>query len=758
MTSDKFEKLNNSSHVERIYHGPSSSTTGVGDDEAFIDMRAILLMLWRRKFIIFGIVLIGLSLTVIGLSTIKPKYTARTLVLVEGTQKNKIPKELQLLVGNLARVDTSFVLNEIEVMRSRTMARMVIERLELLTDPDFNKSYRQSLEKFAPDLLDRAQTFKTFSIYKSELDSLPPELVEFQINQTITNYLKNLSIRSLPGSYAIQIQYDSTDPVKSALIANTVADVYIEERLQSKFRANKKLTDWLDERLQELRAQVRTSEMAVAEYKAANNLAEGIRSVLSAEQLSQINSQLINAKAKEAEAKARLRQIQALMRDQGSLDTSSDIMSSSFVQRLKAEESNLTRQYTELSNRYGDKHPAIVNVKSELQNIREKIDEEMRKVGASVANELDVATARVKALEDGLDELRGVRNQDNEKMITLNELVREAASNRLIFETFMETYKRSNEQEQLQEAEARVLSYAAVPTRPSYPDRLLFLSLGMTISLFFGIFLSFILEKLDNRFRSASQLEKYCGFPCYALIPMMSGMTQPQLAQYVLDKPSSTLAESVRTLRTVLNLRAKRGGKKPDVITITSSFPGEGKTTMSCWLGRLAAKSGDKVILIDGDLRRPNVHKTFKHSNDLSLVEYLSGKNSLKEVIQTDDPSGVHVIYSKSVPNSALDLVSSDKMATLVEALKKEYDLVIIDSPACLAVSDARILATYSDQTLYAVAWDRTPREVVIGGVKQFSDMGYNDMAFMLTNVDVKRHVRYGYGDTVYYYGNYKED
>ena len=752
------ENIPSSEHVEKVYRAPASHNSVDNDDESFIDIRATLLMLWRRKFVIFSIVIIGLLLTILALSTIRPQFTARSLVLVEGGQKNKLPEELKLLVGNMARVDSSLVLNEIEVMRSRSMARKVIERLELLTDPDFNRSYKQSLEQYAPELLDRTQSFKTFTIYKSELDSLPPELVDYQINQTITNFLDNLRIRAIPGSYAIQIQYTSSHPTKSALIANTVADVYIEERLQAKFQASRKLTDWLDQRLQELREQVRTSELAVAEYKARNNLTEGIRSVLSAEQVSQINTQLINAKAELAEAQARLKQIRNLIKNNSNLDTSGDVIRSSFVQRLKTDEANLMRTYSDLSERYGERHPKIITVRAELQNIRDKIRDEMSKVAASIENEVEVSAARVSALEEGLNELRGVRNSDNENMIKLNELTREAASNRLIFETFMETYKRSNDQEELQEAEARVLSYAAVPNKPSYPDRLLFLSLGMTVSLFFGIFLSFILEKLDNKFRSAGQLEKHCGYPCYALIPMMSGMNQKQLAQYVLDKPSSALSEAVRTLRTVLNLRAKRGGKKPRVITITSSFPGEGKTTMSCWLGRLAAKSGDKVILIDCDLRRPNVHKTLGHDNNITLIEYLSGKNSLKETIHTDDPSGLHVIYSKSVPNSALDLVSSEKMETLIGALKKEYDLVIIDSPACLAVSDARILATYSDQTLYAVAWNRTPREVVIGGVKQFSDMGYNDMAFMLTNVDVKRHVRYGYGDTVYYYGNYHEE
>jgi len=742
----------------KIYNPPQAHSTAQSEDDALIDIRSIFLMLWRRKYVIFGIILIGLSLTLIALTFIKPQYTARSLVLVESDQKSNVPAELKLLIDNYVRFDSTLVMNEIELIRSRSMARKVIERLELLTDPEFNLAYRQSLQQYAPELLNQKQTYKSFSVFKSELGSLPPEVVEHQINTVVTRFLQSLSVRSIPGSYAIQIQFVSPDPAKAALIANTTADLYIEERLEEKFKASRKLTDWLDGRLQELRNQVRESEMAVAEYRAENNLTEGIRTYISTEQVSQLNGQLINAKASLAEAQARLSQIRFLSQNEGDIETSGDVLNSSFIQQLRADEARLMQQYSDLSNRYGERHPAIVKIKDELAGIRSQINAEMQKVSASIANEVEVAQARVQALQDGLNDLKDVRDVENEKLVRLNELMREADSNRMIFDNFLQTYKRSDEQDQLQEAQARVISYAAVPGKPTYPDRLLFISLGLTLSLFLGMFISFLLEKTDNKFRSARQLEKFCGFPCFALIPSVKSKTQQELAKFILDKPSSTVAEAVRTLRTVINLRARRNGSKPKVITITSSFPGEGKTTLSGWLSRLAAKSGERVILIDGDLRRPNVHRSFGRSNDLTLVEYLTGKNKLDQIITKDDPSGLHIICAKSVPNSALDLVSSTKMETLIEALREEYDLVVIDSPACMAVSDARILATYSDEIIYTVAWDKTPREVVMSGVKQFSDMGYNNLAFTLTNVDVKRHVRYGYGDTVYYYGNYQEE
>ena len=340
--------------------------------------------------------------------------------------------------------------------------------------------------------------------------------------------------------------------------------------------------------------------------------------------------------------------------------------------------------------------------------------------------------------------------------ITLRALEREAEAARQIFDTFLETYKKTDRQEELQESQARVISYAAIPERPSYPNTGLVLSLAMIAALFSGLIFALILEKLDNTYRSAGQLESALGFPCHALVPQVAGLSGPEVAAYILDKPASTVAESVRTMRMAVNLRASQA-QRPKVITITSSFPGEGKTTLSLWLARLAAKSGEKVIIIDADLRRPNVHKSLGRENDASLAEYLNGKKKFEEVVRKDDMSGLHMIFGRSLPGHALDLVGSKRMEKLVKSLREVYDLVIIDSAAALAVSDARILATLSDQLLYVVSWDQTPREVVHSGVKQFADMNYTSLGFVLTNVDVERHALYGYGDTAHYYGRYKE-
>jgi succinoglycan biosynthesis transport protein ExoP len=321
----------------------------------------------------------------------------------------------------------------------------------------------------------------------------------------------------------------------------------------------------------------------------------------------------------------------------------------------------------------------------------------------------------------------------------------EAESTRETLNGFLEAARRSERQEELQEPRAKVISAASVPRAPSWPNQMLVLSLSAVASLFAGLGIALLMEKLDNSFRSANQIENAMGLPCFALIPSAGKVRMPFLGRYPLAEPTSGLAESVRTLRMVMNLRS--GEKKPKVVTMTSSFPAEGKTTLSLWLARSAAASGERVLLVDTDLRRPNVHTSSGQRGPASLADYLSGEKEMEEVICKDADSPAHIIFGKSVPN-ALDLLGTERMKDLVARLRGKYDLVILDSPSCLAVPDARLLATLSDCVLYAVKWDKTPREAVAGGVKHFTDFGYSALALVLTNVDVKRHAEYGYGDS----------
>ncbi|MAZ76239.1 MAG: hypothetical protein CMH31_02940 [Micavibrio sp.] len=755
--SEANQKVNQMGEGNSLYKDPSVMF-GNRMQDLEIDLRNFLLMLWRRKLLILAVMVISLALVFVFVNMVQPRYSAKALIMIEN--KSDPAPELRALISSM-RVDTTLILSEAEVLKSRTLAAKVIDRLDLLNDPEFNPRIQVGKSRaidsiLAPKSESEDSRFKALSVYDQERET-SLNLMSGEMGVVIDRFLRNITARPIPGSFVLQIEYTSEDPKKAALIANTIVDTYIDQRLETKFKATQKLTEWLDKRLDGLRTQVRESEAAVERYRSENNLVVGARVEVTAQQLSELNSQLVMAKAQEAEASARLDQIKGWIKNPENIETTSEAINSRIIQNLKLEESSIRRNISELSSVYGEQHPRMINARSELADLRNKMRSEMEVVADTLAAELNVAKARVAALEAGLDEIENLKQKENKASIKLRELARESDSSQMIFDTFLETYKKSDDQEALQEAEARVISYATVPRGASYPNKPLFLSLTAAASFFLGIAIALLLEKLDNAYRTSSQLETQNGYPCFGVIPEVEKLGSGPIGDYILSKPASNVAESVRTLRMVLNLRSNDPAERPKVVTITSSLPSEGKTTLSSWMARIAAKSGEKVIVVDCDLRRPNLHNAFGVRPDNTIVEFLTGKADLDEVIKRDDSSGAHVIYARSVPNNALDLISKDRMRKLIASLRKAYDLVILDSPACLAVSDARVLATHSDQTLYAVSWDDTPREVVGAGVKQFADFGYGALAFVLTNVDIKRHSKYGYGDAVYYYSRYKE-
>ena len=711
----------------------TSASSGAAD----VDLRALLLMMWRRRYLFIAFILAGIALGFVAMRMITPEYTPRTIILLDGQAPQNPMDKLDRVLGSGA-YDGALVMNELEILRSGSMVRSVIKRLDLMADPEFNPRFKNASGA--------GDAFRKFSVYGEELENVPHSGVEQDIDDASARFMDRLRVRSISGSYAIQVEFVSDDPRKAALIANKISDMYIEQRFADEYQETEKITDTLDGRLDGLRSDLRAAEEKVERYRAAHNLLEGQKSTFSAEQLSQLNTQLIQAKTEQARAQSRLQQIQDLSGDHKALEAIADDGPNSLVRELKGQKAALEAEISQLSSRYGEKHPEMINRRRKIAEIRQSLRDEVANLDRAAEGDMDFAAARIAVLKQEIIAITDQIHENNGAMIGLRELEREADVARHVFDVFLASYKRSDEQKNMQEAQARVISYARVPRNPSFPSKPLIFALAGLLSIFLALIAAIMVEKLDNSYRSGADLERDLKFPCYGLIPVARGLRRPKLGMHVLDKPTSNIADAVRTLRMILNLRAP-DGVKPKVITLTSSFSGEGKTTLSLWLARLAAKSGDRVIVIDSDLRAPNLHVAAGVSNDRSLVDYLSGEKDIKEIIHKDELSGAHMIFGRSVPHTALDMIGSDKLSTLTQSLREVYDLVIIDTPACLEVSDARLMATLSDHMLYVVAWNKTRRESVASGVKKFTDINHSALSFVLTHVNLRKHARYGYGD-----------
>ena len=336
---------------------------------------------------------------------------------------------------------------------------------------------------------------------------------------------------------------------------------------------------------------------------------------------------------------------------------------------------------------------------------------------------------------------------------------REAQANRTLFETFLNRFKQTSSQEDLQTADARLISTANLPTDAVFPKPKVMIPLSIIIGFGLGVMLALLMEYLDRGFRSMEQVEQHNDLSPLGLIPELAtvkGAANILPQDFVADKPTSVYAEAIRTVRTALLLTDNFGTTARSVL-ITSSQPSEGKTSFTLSLARLSAMSGQKIIVIDCDLRRPNVHRGLNLQNKMGMVDILLGTHKLDEVIQKDKRSGVDVVSTgRNVPNPA-DLLASENMRKLIADLKTRYDLVIIDSPPVLAVADARVLSQLADKTVFLTRWAETPRDVVLMAVKQLASNGANLAGILLTRVNLKKNARYGYADSGYYGRKYSQ-
>ncbi len=561
---------------------------------------------------------------------------------------------------------------------------------------------------------------------------------------SITKIQKNISVSHLKNSYIMDIKYSNKSPKNAAIILNKIVENYIADLQTNRFK---------NENPQNIKT---LHELQININNAQYELDKHQQKIMLQEKYNILKNPSDKYKHVRAQYEKSVDNLHQFLNVKGNIypnPIASEVLNSPIVKNLKLENINISKQIKSLSNRYPESHYKIMRLKSKQSLINSHINREIKSITERVKLDYKNTKSLLKEIEI---------NEYNNKLpnnieVTYNQLqnlqdrLHEAQTK---YNSFNNIYNNlQNENGNI----ARTLTKATLPTTPSFPNYTKILGISTLISLIAGIIISLLIEKLRNTFLSAQQLEKRLNLPCFALIPRADNVKGKPLSKYVMENPSSPTSEAVRALRLVLKLHADAKKLNSKVITITSSFPGEGKTTLSSWVAQIAAKSGKKVILIDADLRRPSIHKCFGKKNALSLVEYLVGNNKLNEIIDTNNPFNLHIIYGRSVPNSALDLISSDKMDQLLRHLRKTYDLIIIDSPACMAVPDATALEQYSDQLLYAVHWNKTTPKIVHNGISQFLRFGKPPIATVLTNIDLKKHIEFGYGNSINYYERYKE-
>jgi len=369
---------------------------------------------------------------------------------------------------------------------------------------------------------------------------------------------------------------------------------------------------------------------------------------------------------------------------------------------------------------------------------------------------VDIAQAQVSSLEGSLRQIESQSGAQNQLKVKLAALESNAASAKSMYEAFLARLNQTQDQQGIQTPDARIISRAEIPNKPSYPNKLLVLGVAIPVGLLMGLMFAAILERLDSGFRTTYQVENVLGFPVLATIPeVLPGKRGEEInaANRVIDKPMSSFSESIRGLHLALSL--SNVDKQPKVIVVTSSVPGEGKTTLAASLARLGARSGLKTIIVDGDLRRPTVASVLGLKEPrFGIVEAVTGSQPLEHCFSKDPRSDAIVLPCVQKPASPSDLLSSQAMRHLVQNLAKAFDLVIIDSAPVLPVNDTKILSQLADSVLFVARWEKTPREGVSNALRSLTDAHAPVAGIALARADMSRFQYYSYGYQDYHYYN----
>lgn len=556
---------------------------------------------------------------------------------------------------------------------------------------------------------------------------------------------------------AINISFTADDPARARDVANLYAQQYLRAQQDAKAQTGAQSGEFLNKRLAALKADVDKANQAIAQYKAANGLLANPGASYTAGEVSNYNQQLATARAALAEDEARLRMARAQL---GRAGASTESFDSQLLRDLRGKRAEVSGRVAQLQDRYGSQHPDLLKAQSALTDLDDQIDAELRRVIAGLEGRSQVARQRVASLQGSLGSARGTLANDGAASLQLAELERAAEAARTVYTDFLNRSKQTNAALGGEQPDAKIVSLARTPAGPSSPNVPMNLALGLLFGLGAGAASVLVAERLQSSLTTGRDVENHLGLPFLGALPSLGSVVEPSHkhltpVDYVVEKPLSSFSEAIRSLRTAL--RTVRDGRPAKVVVFTSALPSEGKSTTAVCVARSAAQGGSKVLIIDCDLRRRNVNNLLGIQPERGLLDVLTNRATVEEVIVRDEATGLDVLPLARSSFTPEDVFDTAGMNQILRDATGKYDLVILDTAPTLAVSDTRVLAAKADTVVFLTKWRQTPIQAADSALKLLETSGAHVGGVVLSQVDMKRQVRYGYGDQTYYYAKYKK-
>lgn len=700
----------------------------------------------RGVAITFFFMVVGIVAVYVFAAT--PVYKGTTQVLVD-LDKNQ---SLNFVEGGSSAIiqmkdPLQYFNTQKEIITSRAFIDRVVRKLQLDKNPYFQ------------DLKDKLQN-NLFATAKKQIRSLFPEkakpanlfpdaVFEAEVDPDLTDILlENVEMELGKQNNLLKINYYADNPTVSAAMANKIADVFIEHNLDIRVKPYRDAAEWLSARLVESKENVEKTEKGLQQYREGKGIVsfESKENVIT-QRFQELYTQLVQTESKRQEAEIKYRQIESVINSPDRLATVPDIMNNLVIQGLRNEELSVKKQISELSEKFGPKHPQVINANTQLSTVQKNIIFEARKMLSAAKTEYEIVKSREVSLQRTIETQKQEVLDLTRKAINFNVLAGESVSIKQFYDLLLKKFQEASLSSGITFSNLQIVDGAVVPKGPVKPKKGLYLALAVLVGIFGGVFAAFFVDYMDDTFKTSEDVDKLLKLSVLDVVPLAPAKSGPI---YMTTDPQSATAEAFRTIRTGLILSAAVAELK--VILLTSATPNEGKTTTAANLAVSMSLMGEKILLIDCDMRRRSLHDMFDIKNDMGISDVIIAPDTLSQAIQHIDlyPQLDILTGGKHAPNPS-ELLGSEQMKTFIAHVRNQYDRVIIDSPPLLAFSDPLVLANLADGVILVVWGGKTPRDLIQKAVQLVKGINARILGVVLNKIDTTKRSYYYYPYYSYY-------
>lgn len=711
-----------------------------------LDLQGLWLIFRRRLRVFFFTAIIIFDIAALAAVWLPPRYTATAVVILNASDQPVTPSSQKVKTDDPE--SNSDVETEMAIITSREIASKVVDYLHLENDPDMRAMLRGG-----------GLTARIGRAIGLIQDPPPSELSltdRARLRATVIAQMAgNLNVQRVSSAYAFSVAFTDSNPIRAAAIANATAHIYTEDQISRKQQQNRQAVTLLGDRIEVLKSQAQADYNAVQGYRIDNNLLSTTGASLTEQEISAYNQEVASARAQAAADRARLSTARRQLQNGSMGDDVGEALSSPVIQSLRVKRSDLSARVANYAGSLGPRNPDFLDALRQLADVDVQIQAEINRVISNLDAQARVSQQRLDSLTGSLGAARGTLAQNNRAMVALDDLQRRADTSQALYESYLNRYKEAVAADGAERPSSRMVSDARIPMVPSFPNKSLILTLGLLLGLGGGFMAAVVTELAFTGLTTGEDVKRRLRVPYFGGVPDF-GKLDPPVAdpvKVVKDDPRSPFSQSVRGVLTKL----RQTVSPSQVVMVTSALPNEGKTTMAACLAQAAARTGERVIVIDCDSSRHQLSDTYAtNDGQPGLREVLNGEVTIAAALREDKERGFHLLPIVKAFDADEPQIDATKMAALIAQLRDHFHLILLDTAPILPVAEGRELAAAADTVLMLGQWRKTSEQALASALDLLPPRVRATAGVVLSRIDMKKQSRFAREDAGAFYHSYR--